>query len=394
ELGLAGPLTAQQHDYLTRLSASSRHLLGLVNDVLDLAKIDAGETRIAHDAVLTAPAVTAALDLTRPQAAARGVRLVAPVENAPAVAFIGDEHRVRQLLVNLLSNAIKFTPPGGTVTVTCRTAELAGRVDTLCGAGWWAHIRVEDTGIGVPLKEQSRIFEPFVQVEAGHTRTQGGTGLGLAISRRLARLMGGDLSLESTPGKGSAFTLCLPASERVRDEAVGASGAGAERHSEVATPGIEQIGEMLRASLEDILRAYTDRLRAESMIPGARVMRQAHLEDHAVSLLADLAQSLVILSSAGDETADLLRDGSAIQHAVAQAHGARRFAQGWPEAAVRRDHQILREEVERAVRGRLPKGSANADAALEVLLGLIDRAESVSVSAWRRAGSDRGILPI
>lgn len=402
ELGLAGPLTAQQRDYLTRLSASSRHLLGLVNDVLDLAKIDAGEMRVARDALLAAPAVTAALDLTRPQAAARGVRLVPPGENARTVAFVGDEHRVRQILINLLSNAIKFTPPGGTVTITCRTAEPTSPVDTLCGAGWWTYIRVEDTGIGIAPEEQGRIFEPFVQVEAGHTRTQGGTGLGLAISRRLARLMGGDLSLESTPGVGSVLTLCLPASERVRDETdqvghtvetLGTGTTGAERHSEVATAGVEEIGEMLRDSVEDVLRAYTDRLRAEPTIPGALVMRRVQLEDHAASLLADLAQSLVIVSSAGDETADLLRDGSAIQHAIAQAHGARRFAQGWPESAVRRDQQILREEVERAVRGRLRTASTEADTALAVLLGLIDRAEELSVSAWRRAGGDRVNLP-
>lgn len=400
ELGLAGPLTTQQRDYLTRLSASSHHLLGLVSDVLDLAKIDAGETHVALDALLTAPAVTAALDLTGPQAAARGVRLVPPREDALAVAFVGDEHRVRQILVNLLSNAIKFTPRGGTVTVTCQTEEPTSLADTPCSAGWWAYIRVEDTGIGIAPEEQGRIFEPFVQVEAGHTRTQGGTGLGLAISRRLARLMGGDLSLESTPGEGSVFTLCLPASESAHGEsaetagASGASGTTGERHGDFATPGIEEIGEMLRDSVDDILGRYTDRLRIEPMIPGGRVMRRVQLEDHAVSLLADLAQSLVIVSTGGEETAELLRDGSAIQRAIAQVHGARRFAQGWPEAAVRRDQQILREEVERGVRGRLRTGTADADAALQVLLGLVDRAESVSVSAWRHAAEAASAIAV
>ena len=111
------------------------------------------------------------------------------------------------------------------------------------------------------------------------------------------------------------------------------------------------------------------------------------LEDHQLSLLGDFAQSLVIVGEGAAEGADLLRDGSAIQRTIADRHGARRHAQGWDEAAVRRDHQILREEVERAVLERMGGASAEADAALTVLLRLIDRAEAISVAAWRRAAA-------
>jgi hypothetical protein len=114
-------------------------------------------------------------------------------------------------------------------------------------------------------------------------------------------------------------------------------------------------------------------------------MRRIQLEDHAVSFCADVAQSLVIVGDAGPEAAELLKDGSAIQRAIAEAHGVRRHAQGFDEAAVQRDHAILREEVERAVRGRLRPGSADVDAAVRVLMGLVDRAEAISVRAWRRA---------
>ncbi|HMA25718.1 MAG TPA: ATP-binding protein [Gemmatimonadaceae bacterium] len=115
---------------------------------------------------------------------------------------MGDPLRVRQILLNLLSNAIKYTEPGGHITVRC-----ACRDSFTCFA-------VQDTGIGISADEFESIFEPFVQSEHVYTRTHGGTGLGLAISRRLARLMGGDVTVESTVGSGSTFTLSLPSRER------------------------------------------------------------------------------------------------------------------------------------------------------------------------------------
>jgi signal transduction histidine kinase len=395
ELGLAGPLTRQQQGFLERLAGSSRHLLGLVNDVLDLSKIEAGETRVARVHATTGPAVRAALDLVRPQASARGLRLAvggaadAPTDDA-GVPYVGDEDRVRQVVLNLLSNAVKFTAAGGSVAVAWGTAaETPPAAGHLQGGGPWAFVRVADTGVGIAPEEHGRIFEPFHQVENGHTRTAGGTGLGLTISRRLARLMGGDLTVESAPGVGSAFTLWLPAasvSDAGQPETAAERVARAERElAQLRAPGLGRIGEMLRAAIDDILAGYTDRLRADPAVPRGRELRRTQLEDHAVSFCADMAQSLVLVGDAGPEAAELLKDGSAIQRAIAEAHGARRHAQGFDEAAVRRDHEILREEVERAVRKRLRPGSTEVDAAVRVLIGLVDRAEAMGVRAWRRA---------
>ena len=387
DLGLAGPLTDSQRNYLDRLARSSNHLLGLVNDVLDLSKIEAGEIRVARADAKTGTAVRAALALVEPQAAAGGVRLVDARADEDGVAFVGDEDRVRQIVLNLLSNAVKFTERGGTITVGCDTTASAPPVAHLHGAGPWAFVRVTDTGVGIPPEEQGRIFEPFHQVESGHTRKAGGTGLGLAISRRLARLMGGDLTVESEVGVGSAFTLWLPAAQRTagrQAETANARGARAEPdHVLLDAPGIGVIGEVLRIAADDILASYVARLRVEPGIPGVSEMRRLEVEDHAVTLLADLAQSLVIVEGAGADATTLLRDSSAIQQAIAAAHGARRHAQGWSEAMVRRDHEILRAEVERALRRRLHGGGI--DAALHVLTGLMTRAESVSVRAWRQA---------
>ena len=391
DLGLAGPLTEQQRDYLTRLSRSSQHLLGLVNDILDLAKIDSGEMQVAREPRLASDAVAAAIDLVAPQATVRGVRLdTAPGETSTAT-YLGDEHRVLQILVNLLTNAVKFTPSGGSVVVSTGTATTAPPSATrLRGPGPWVFIRVEDTGIGIAASEQARIFDPFVQVESGHTRTQGGTGLGLSISRRLARIMGGDILVESKTGAGSAFTVWLCGRNETgaesANETAAARGALAERQlGELGLPHLDEIGDMLRDSVLDVLNAYVERIRTDPVLTHGHHMRRPEIEDHAASLFADLAQSLVIVSNAGEDAAEMLKDGTAIQRTISDAHGARRFLQGWTEADVARDVQILREEVERTVRSRVQPLTADADVALGILLGLIDRAQAISVSAWRRA---------
>src|SRR5690606_19727471 len=134
--------------------------------------------------------------------------------------YYGDPLRVDQILVNVLSNAIKFTPAGGTVTIACGSAE---GVDSLPdGKGPFTAITVTDSGIGIPADQHESIFEAFVQVEKGYTRQHGGAGLGLAISRRLARTMGGDLTVRSELGSGSSFTLWLPAAapRAAREEGV------------------------------------------------------------------------------------------------------------------------------------------------------------------------------
>jgi hypothetical protein len=157
-------------------------------------------------------------------------------------------------------------------------------------------------------------------------------------------------------------------------------------------PGLDEIGEMVRSMVNEVLAAYTERLRADVATPRARRMRRPELEDHALSLLADIAQTLLIVSEAGREAPALLRDGSIIQRTIADHHGRRRRAQGWTESAVRRDHQLLREELERAVRGRL-RGRDSADnreEAVQILLRLVGNAERISVEGWRAAGDAPG----
>jgi PAS domain S-box-containing protein len=220
---IAGPLTLAQRGYLERVAASARHLLGLINEVLDLAKVEAGRMTVTLHPTAPGPEVRAAAALVRPQADAKHLALVvdAPAgAGAPDADFrvLADPDRLRQVLVNLLGNAVKFTGPGGRVTVRAEVGAAGPEAPATLAGGRVARITVEDTGVGIAPDRIESVFEPFVQAEdAGggvpanvYTRRHGGTGLGLAIGRRLARLMGGDLTAESTPGVGSRFTLWLP----------------------------------------------------------------------------------------------------------------------------------------------------------------------------------------
>ena len=197
ELGIRGPVTEQQREDLRRIQASQRHLLGLINEVLNYARLETGTVRYDLVDVRLADALSEAEGLVAPQARAKGITLQ-DRDGGSDVAIRADAEKLRQILVNLLSNAVKFTDRGGSIHVECDTA------------GDLARIRVRDTGIGIAADKLESIFEPFVQVRADLTRTAEGTGLGLAISRDLARGMGGELTAESAPGVGSTFTLVLP----------------------------------------------------------------------------------------------------------------------------------------------------------------------------------------
>jgi PAS domain S-box-containing protein len=196
ELGIHGPVTAEQHDALARIQRSQRHLLGLINGVLNYAKVDAGAVRYDVADVLLDEVLATCEALTAPQM--RVKRITFRLVSRDAVTARADRKKVEQIVLNLLSNAIKFTEPGGCVTMECSIG--SGRVSVL----------VSDTGYGIPADQVERIFQPFVQIDARLTRTKEGTGLGLAISRDLARGMGGDLMVESEPDVGSTFTLTLP----------------------------------------------------------------------------------------------------------------------------------------------------------------------------------------
>ncbi|HSH46166.1 MAG TPA: ATP-binding protein, partial [Longimicrobiales bacterium] len=201
-LEVKGPVNQAQREQLERLRDSSRHLAGLVEEILDLSRIEAGRLRVERSTGLARDVMDTALGVAAPEAEAKGVELRRPEDPGP-LAYHGDPRRVEQVLINLLSNAIKFTPEGGRV-------EMDVAPDHDRGA---ACFMVSDNGIGIPEEELDRIFEPFEQVEGGLTRPQGGSGLGLAISRRLAALMGGTLDVESEPDVGSRFTLRLPLAE-------------------------------------------------------------------------------------------------------------------------------------------------------------------------------------
>ena len=204
---LEGPLTPGQRTQLERVGFSSRHLTGLVDQLLDFARIEAGSLRVDRRVASPGDAISAAVTVLGPEASRKGVALSA--ESADGLRYQGDPQRVDQILLNLVSNAVKFTEPGGRAAI--RVVAREGTLPATGAAGSWVCLRVEDTGIGIAPDQVERIFEPFVQVESGYTRRHGGAGLGLAISRRFARWMGGDLTVESTPGAGSAFTLWLPA---------------------------------------------------------------------------------------------------------------------------------------------------------------------------------------
>jgi signal transduction histidine kinase len=213
DMGIPGPLNAEQHENLGRIRASSSHLLALINDVLDLSRIESGTMRLHAARIDTRPSVDAAVSLVEPVAAAKGIRLTVEMNDAGAATYSGDERGVRQALANLLSNAVKFTNRGGEVRVTCSLSRAVPGSE-LNPDSTYVAIRVSDTGIGIDSAKIGRLFQPFTQLEADngnpYTRQKSGAGLGLSISRHLARMMGGDITVESSPRHGSAFTLWLP----------------------------------------------------------------------------------------------------------------------------------------------------------------------------------------
>lgn len=214
EMGISGPVAPAQVKQLARIRASGEHLTALVNEILDLAKIEAGRMGVEQTNSIAADAIDAALAMVRPQAVAKSIELASRVEGDPTIEYLGDPQRVQQILANLLSNAVKFTPSGGRVMVRCGVAKRDDSSPDDRDQSW-ACIEVEDTGVGIAEADLDRVFDAFVQVDDGYTRAHGGTGLGLTISRGLAKKMGGDLTVVSVPGKGSRFSLWLPVAQFV-----------------------------------------------------------------------------------------------------------------------------------------------------------------------------------
>ncbi|MDB4880266.1 MAG: domain S-box [Gemmatimonadetes bacterium] len=198
EMELHGPVTEAQQEALRRIKQNQLRLLTVLNDLLDISRIEAGKLDLDVRVLRVADIVDAVESAVAPQLRDRALDLHFP-RPSPDVVVRADADQLVGILTNLLGNAAKFTPAGGEVTVRCERGEGIVR------------IQVRDTGIGIAPALHDRIFEPFFQVESGFTRTTVGTGLGLSISREAARAMGGDVTLESAPGAGSTFTVTLPA---------------------------------------------------------------------------------------------------------------------------------------------------------------------------------------
>ena len=205
-----GPLNEKQKEYLDDVRGSGTHLLTLINDILDLSKIEAGRVELELSEFSLADAIENALTLVRERAARHGITLAADV--APDVGrIVADERKIKQIVVNLLSNAVKFTRERGWVGITAR-----------CD-GERIEVAVRDTGIGIAPEDQERVFEEFQQVGKDPERSREGTGLGLTLSKRFVELHGGHISVESELGKGSTFTFTIPV-RQTANAPVGAQG--------------------------------------------------------------------------------------------------------------------------------------------------------------------------
>jgi signal transduction histidine kinase len=192
--------TKKAQEPLQRVNRAGTHLLGLINQILDLSKIEAGKLELTSQTVQLAPLIDEVIETARQLAEQNKNRLVVDAqENLGALTV--DPLRLRQILFNLLSNACKFTKEGEVMLKARRLVD---------GRGNWIEVAVSDNGIGMTREQQEKIFEEFTQADASTAQRFGGTGLGLAITRKLARMMGGDVTVTSEPGKGSAFTVRLP----------------------------------------------------------------------------------------------------------------------------------------------------------------------------------------
>ena len=200
QMGIAGQLSTQQHEYLGRIRSSQQHLLGIITDLLNYSRIEAGQLTYKIEKIAVHSVVDEIMPLLETQATSKNIKL----EHGPCKEDLiasADRSKVEQIVLNLLSNAVKFSPSNTSVVAGCSAA------------GDRVQISVRDHGPGIPKDKQNAIFEPFVQLGRSLTSPHEGTGLGLAISRDLARAMGGDLTVESDGETGSTFIVALPQSK-------------------------------------------------------------------------------------------------------------------------------------------------------------------------------------
>jgi signal transduction histidine kinase len=203
--GRTGPMDEKRQRYANNIIVSSRRLLDLINDLLDIAKIEAGKMTLRIGKVSVVDTLEGLVTLIRPQAEKAGVRMIVEVEARLPILHT-DAGKLQQIVFNFLANAVKFTPKGGAVTLRAEAVNARGR------GGEPSHIRiaVADTGPGIPEADQEKVFDKFTQLDPGVTKMHGGTGLGLTIARELAEMLGGRIEIDSLPGRGATFILTLP----------------------------------------------------------------------------------------------------------------------------------------------------------------------------------------
>ncbi len=262
DLLLASRLDDQQRSMAEAIRSSSEALLKILDELLDFSRIEAGKLTLAQEELDPRAIIEDAVFLLAEKAHKKNIELICHIDRRIASRLRGDPGRLRQIVLNLAGNAVKFTAEGTIVVKVLREREKDNRI--------WLTIQVSDTGIGIPEEEQKAIFEPFTQVDDSNTRKYDGTGLGLAIVRQLVRSMGGDISLESTPGKGSTFSVRLPLGKtsdlsplpRRDDTLVGLTILLADPDPEIRDAMTEQLAAMgLRTESADTVETTLDLLR-------------------------------------------------------------------------------------------------------------------------------------
>jgi signal transduction histidine kinase/FixJ family two-component response regulator/HAMP domain-containing protein len=253
-----GELNDKQLEYIHEIEGAGGHLLDLINDILDLSKIEAGRMELELERLELAELLESCARLVRERAVRAGLNLT--LEVVPGLSVSGDKRKLKQVIVNLLSNAVKFTPSGGRVTL--KAHPLRRGADVRDGD---IEISVEDSGIGIPLEDQDRLFTPFTQVDGSLARRHEGTGLGLALSKRLTELHGGVIEVRSTPGEGSTFSLRL--------------------HATVSVPEFPMPEPILETSRESDLKRETFNPQPESMLENANRTNTNRIDTNAPLIL-------------------------------------------------------------------------------------------------------------
>jgi hypothetical protein len=381
-----------------------------VSEILDLAKIESRTMRIEQEEAVTGETMDAALALIRPQAAAKGITLSERCDGVRHTHYLGDEHRVRQVLTNLLANAVKFTNAGGHISASCAVTDTPPPETGLDDKRPYVALRVSDTGIGIPPEQLDKIFQPFTQAETSqrgaYARERTGAGLGLTISRQLARLMGGEITVASAVGEGSIFTLWIPAPERRasprtttptedptqrRASNLRPAGSPLDPAQERRRWSLERIAEGLLNQVRPILRTWGEEIRRDESMPATDALTSQQLEIHAATLITDIALTLRVFGQATDDLSELVRDGTTILRAIAEQHGAQRYRLGWSEAAVEREMRLLEDTTIAAVRRLAGADQAAGEEAVLVVGQFIQQATRLSLGAHRMAAGGAGV---